>query len=112
MKETSIQCIYNVPKTKFKYNTVSKLIGSKVLRQLQYIGETPHKYVHIDMKFNFMHNLAKIGFGGVSPIYWIKEVKHTIIYTFNKYAYSRLSTTKRRYSLNKTSVKPRRHTKV
>ena len=37
------------------------------LEQLQYIGQTPHKYVHIDMKLNFMH--SHLGFDGVYPIY-------------------------------------------
>ena len=42
--------------------------------------------MHIDMKLNFMHILADLGFGGVYPIYWIKESKHAIIYTWSKYA--------------------------
>ena len=65
---------------------VPKHIGSEVVRKLQYIGQTPHKYVHMDMKLNFMHILADLGFGGVYPIYWIKEGKHAIIYTWSKYA--------------------------
>ena len=32
------------------------------------------------MKLNFMHILAKLGFDGVYPIYWIKESKHAIGY--------------------------------
>ena len=31
--------------------------------------------MHIDMKLNFMHILAKLGFDGVYTIYWIKESK-------------------------------------
>ena len=33
-------------------------MGPIELDKLQYIGNTPHKYVHIDMKLNFMHILA------------------------------------------------------
>ena len=64
------------------------------------------------MKLNFTHILANLGFDGVSPIYWIKESKHAIKYTYSKYACTRLSRTKRRYNLNKTPRKSRRHTKV
>ena len=32
------------------------------------------------MKLNFMHILADLGFGGVSPIYWNQKDKHAIIY--------------------------------
>ena len=39
---------------------VPKLIGTKELENQQYIGQTPHKYVHIDMKLNFMHTLANL----------------------------------------------------
>ena len=45
--------------------------------------------MHIDMKLNFMHILAKLGFDGVNPIYWIKESKacHGIyIYWVNMHA--------------------------
>ena len=55
---------------------VSKLIGTKELENQQYIGQTPHKYVHIDMEKNFMHISSNLGLGGVSPIYWVKERKH------------------------------------
>ena len=92
---------------------VPKLIGSKVVRdKLQYIGQTPHKHVHIDMKLNFMHILADLGFGGDYHIYWIKEIKHAIIYTWNNYACSRPTRTNRRYNLDETPSKLRRHTKV
>ena len=37
---------------------VPKRIGTKELENQQYIGQTTHKYVHIDMKLNFMHILA------------------------------------------------------
>ena len=47
------------------------------------------------MKLNFMHILAKLGFGGVYPIYWNKESKHAIRYTYSKYACTRLPRTKR-----------------
>ena len=50
--------------------------------------------MHIDMKLNFMHILAKLGFDGVYPIYWIKESKHAIGYIYSKYAWTRLSRTK------------------
>ena len=44
------------------------------------IGNTPHKYVSIDVKLNFMHILADLGFGGVFPIYWNKKDKHATKY--------------------------------
>jgi len=50
--------------------------------------------VHIDMKLNFMHILADLGFVGVYPIYWNKESKHAIRYTYSKYACIKLSRTK------------------
>ena len=37
--------------------------------------------MHIDMKLNFMHILADLGFDGVYPICWIKESKHAKTYT-------------------------------
>ena len=52
---------------------VPKLIGTKELENQQYIGQTPHKYVHIDMKMNFMHISSNLRLGGVSPIYWVKR---------------------------------------
>ena len=55
---------------------VPKLIGTKELENQQYIGQTPHKYVHIDMKMNFMRISSNLRLGGVSPIYWVKEIKH------------------------------------
>ena len=36
------------------------------------------------MKLNFMHILAKLGFDGVYPIYWIDEREHDIRYTYSK----------------------------
>ena len=54
---------------------VPKLIGTKELENQQHIGQTPHKYVHIDMKMNFMHISSNLRLGGVSPIYWVKERK-------------------------------------
>ena len=54
----------------------TKLIGTKELENQQYIGQTPHKYVHIDMEKNFMHISSNLRLGGVSPIYWVKERKH------------------------------------
>ena len=48
---------------------VPKLIGTKELENQQYIGQTPHKYVQLDMKLNFMHISSKLRVGGVSPIY-------------------------------------------
>ena len=45
---------------------VPKLIGTKQLENQQYIGQTPHKYVHIDMKMNFMHISSNLRLGGVS----------------------------------------------
>src|SRR5664279_3186309 len=41
------------------------------------IGGSLHTQ-HIDMKLNFIHILADLGFDGVYPIYWIKESKHDI----------------------------------
>ena len=55
---------------------VPKLIGTKELETPIYIGQTPHKYVHIDMEKNFMHISSNLGLGGVSPIYWVRERKH------------------------------------
>ena len=45
---------------------VPKLIGTKELENQQYIGQTPHKYVHIDKKMNFMHISSNLRLGGVS----------------------------------------------
>ena len=55
---------------------VPKLIGTKELETPIYIGQTPHKYVHIDKEMNFMHISSNLRLGGVSPIYWVKERKH------------------------------------
>ena len=55
---------------------VPKLIGTKELENQQHIGQTPHKYVHIDMEMKFMHISSNLRLGGVSPIYWVKERKH------------------------------------
>ena len=49
--------------------------------------------MHIDMKMNFMHISSKLRLGGVSPIYWVKEIKYAIKHTWSKYACSRLSRT-------------------
>ena len=39
------------------------------------------------MKLNFMHILADLGFGGVSPIYWNQKDQHAIQYIYTrKYA--------------------------
>ena len=46
------------------------------------------------MKLNFTHILADLGFVGVYPIYWNKESKHAIRYTYSKYACIKLSRTK------------------
>ena len=66
----------------------------------------------MDMKLNFMHILAKLGFLEFILYIGSKKVKHAIWYTFGKYACTRLSRTKRRYSLDKTPNKPIMHTKV
>ena len=42
--------------------------------------------MHIDMKLNFMHIVADLGFCGVSPIYWHKERKHAINWKCSRYA--------------------------
>ena len=55
---------------------VPKLIGTKELENQQKIGQTPHRYVHIDMKMNLMHISSNLRLGGVSLIYWVKERKH------------------------------------
>ena len=70
---------------------VPKLIGTKELENQQYIGQTPHTYVHIDMNLNFMHTLANLWQGGVSPIYWVKEGKQAKEVVYSGYACSRLS---------------------
>ena len=70
---------------------VPKLIGTKELENQQHIGQTPHKYVLIDMIF--MHISPNLRLGGVSPIYWVKERKHAKETTRSKYACSRLSRT-------------------
>ena len=65
-----------VPRTTTQTKWYPKLIGTRELENQQYIGQTPHKYVHIDMKMNFMHISSNLRLGGVSPIYWVKERKH------------------------------------
>ena len=63
------------------------------------------------MKLNFMHILANLGFGGVYPIYWIKESKHAITQRLvNMHAKTFKNQT--RYKLDKTPRKTRRHTKA
>ena len=52
---------------------VPKLIGTKELENQQHIGQTPHKYVHIDKEMKFMHISSNLRLGGVSPIYWVKR---------------------------------------
>ena len=67
--------------------------------------------MHIDMKLNFMHILADLGFGGVYPIYWIKENKHAKTYILvNMHAKTFKSQT--RHKLDKPPSNPRNHTKV
>ena len=79
---------------------VPKLIGTKELENQQYIGQTPHKYVHIDMKMNFMHISSNLRLGGVSPIYWVKERKHAKWNTWSKHACSKLSRTETKWKRN------------
>ena len=79
---------------------VPKLIGTKELENQQHIGQTPHKYVHIDMKMNFMHISSNLRLGGVPPIYWVKERKHAKETTRSKYACSRLSRTETKRQRN------------
>ena len=55
---------------------IPKLIGTKELETPIYIGQTPHKYVHIDMEMNIMHISSNLRLGGVSLIYWVKEGKN------------------------------------
>ena len=45
---------------------VPKLIGTKELENQQHIGQTPHKYVHIEKEMNFMHISSNLRLGGVS----------------------------------------------
>jgi hypothetical protein len=59
-----------------------------------------------------MHILTHLGFVGVYPIYWSKEINDAIIYRYSKYACIRLSRTKMRYNLDKILSKPRRHIKL
>ena len=87
---------------------VPKLIGTKELENQQHIGQTPHKYVHIDMKMNFMHISSNLRLGGVSPIYWVKERKHAKETTRSKYVCSRLSRTETKRQRN---TKRRKDTK-
>ena len=87
---------------------VPKLIGTKELENQQHIGQTPHKYVHIDMEMKFMHISSNLRLGGVSPIYWVKEGKHAKETTRSKYACSRLSRTETKRQRN---TKRRKDTK-
>ena len=67
--------------------------------------------MHIDMKLNFMHILADLGFGGVYPIYWIKENKHATPYRL-VHMHAKTFKNQTRYNLDKTPSKPTRHTQV
>ena len=51
-----------------------------------------------------------MGIGGVSPIYWIKESKHAIIYTRSKYACIGFQELKGETIWTRTPSKPIRHT--
>ena len=57
--------------------------------------------MHIDMKLNFMHILADLGFHGVTPIYWHKEIKHAIKWICSRYACIWPLITKWVYNLDK-----------
>ena len=67
--------------------------------------------MHIDVKLNFMHILADLGFGGVYPIYWIKESKHATTYTLVN-MHAETFKNQMRHNLDKTSRKPRSYIKV
>ena len=79
---------------------VPKLIGTKELENQQYIGQTPHKNVHIETKMNFMHISSNLRLGGVPPIYWVKERKQAKETTRSKYACSILSRTETKRQRN------------
>ena len=68
--------------------------------------------MHIDMKLNFMHILADLGFGGISPIHWIKKDKHAIKKYVIVSMHAKTFENQMRYTLDKTPSKPRGHTKV
>ena len=68
--------------------------------------------MHIDMKLNFMHILADLGFMEFTLYIGSEKVKHAIRYTNSKCACTRLSRTKGRYNLDKTQSQPKGHTRV
>ena len=94
---------------------VPNLMGTKELENQQYIGQTPHKHVHIDIEMNFMHISSNLRLGGVSPIYWVKERKKAcqrnymklicMLKTFkNRYQKKKKYQVKKRYQMNKSSL--------
>src|SRR4051812_5972166 len=94
---------------------VPKLIGTKELENQQYTRQTPHKYVHLDTKNNFMHISSNLRLGGVSPIYWVKERKKAcqrnymklicMLKTFkNRYQLAKKYQVKKRYQKNKSTL--------
>ena len=55
------------------------------------------------MKLNFMHILADLGFGGVSPIYWIKKDKNAKSIYINLNIHVKTFKNQRRYNLDKNT---------
>ena len=64
--------------------------------------------MHIDMKLNFMHILADLGFGGVYPIYWKQERQTCHIIYMLKNIHTKSFKNQKRYNLDKAPSKPRR----
>ena len=55
------------------------------------------------MKLNFMHILADLGFGGVSPIDWIKKDEHAIKYIYKLVKSMQTYKNQKRYNLDKNT---------
>ena len=104
INKTSIQCISQLYLKQHSSTIWSpNSLGPKWLERLQYIGQTINNHVHIDMKLNFMHILATLGFDRVFPMYWFIESKHAIIFNSYELCMQGISRTKRRYNLEQTS---------
>jgi hypothetical protein len=113
MNETSIHCISNVPKTRFKYILVPKLIGSKVVR-LTIIYKTNSTWIcaYLLVRFEYHAHLSHLGFYGVSHIYWIKESKKNTMVIILKIWIYKAFKIHMRYHLEKTLGDTRRHKSV
>jgi hypothetical protein len=61
MSETNIYCIFNVPKTTFKYILVSKLIEYKVVRLTTiHMENSIYICAYLEMKFEFYAHLGHL----------------------------------------------------